>query len=199
MLARALRQFDFRWYHLGIVAGAGAAVVAAFLLMTPKAMETMTFPIDDGLDRFTLENRGFPPPLAPIEATDGSRGNLSAFTGKVTLVYFWASWCLPCIVEIPTLEGLQARFPQTEFEVITVSVDREGWPAIAEFNERHDMRLPVYLDPSGPNLSQFEYLSLPTSILLDRDGVEIGRQIGPALWDRDRGVHLIERALDGRL
>ena len=201
MIARRLRriQFSFRWYYLGGLGGVVAIALGISLLMMPVAMENINLPIPDGLDNFTLENRGFPPPLAPILATDGSQGTLSSFTGKVTLVNIWATWCVPCIIELPTLERLQARFPQTEFQVITVAIDQEGWPKVAEFSENFNMTLPVYLDASGPNLSQFEYFSLPTTILLDRNGLEIGRQIGAALWDRDRGVHLIERALDGRL
>lgn len=198
-LPRAIRYYQFRWQHGAILAGLVAAGIALSILLMPVAMENVNFPIDDGLDRFTLESRGFPPPLAPIEATDGTRGNLSVFTGKVTLVYFWASWCLPCIVEMPTLARLQAQFPGTEFQVIAVSVDQDGWPPIQDFSERHNIRLPFFLDLSGPNLSEFEYLSLPTSILLDRDGLEIGRQIGPAIWDRGRGNYLIQRALDGYL
>ena len=198
-LPRAIRYYEFRWQHGAVVGAVVAVAVALSIIMMPVAMETMDLPIDDGLDRFTLENRGFPPPLAPIEATDGTRGSLASFTGKVTLVYFWASWCLPCIVEMPTLERLQAQFPRTEFEVITVALDQNGWPPVREFAERHNLRLPVFLDISGPTLSEFEYFSLPTTIMLDFNGVEIGRQVGPAIWDRDRGNYLIQRALDGSL
>lgn len=198
-LPRAFRYYRYRWQHGAIAAAAVALMIALSIIMMPVAVQNFDLPIDDGLDRFTLEHRGFPPPLAPIEATDGTRGSLASFTGKITLVYFWASWCLPCIVEMPTLERLQAQFPASQFQVVTVALDQNGWPPVMDYAQRHNMRLPVFLDISGQSLSEFEYLSLPTTIMLGYDGVEIGRQVGPAIWDRGRGNYLIQRALDGSL
>ena len=83
--------------------------------------------------------------------------------------------------------------------MVALSVDHEGWPVIQSFHQRHNLQLPVFLDASGTELSQFEYFSLPTSILLDRDGNELGRVVGPALWDGERGTYLIKQALEGSL
>lgn len=192
-------DYEFRWAHLGIAAGAIIAVVLAIFFLAPTATDNFEYFIDDGLDRFSVEFRGLPPPMAPIEASDGTRGDLSAFKGQVVLVNIWATWCPPCIVELPSLTRLNQKFAGEEFQVIALSVDHQGWPAIQSFHERHNLQLPVFLDASGAALSQFEYFSLPTTILLDREGKELGRVVGPALWDGERGTYLIKQALEGSL
>ena len=192
-------DYEFRWAHLGIAAGAVIAVVLAIFFLAPTATDNFEYFIDDGLDRFSVEFRGLPPPMAPIEASDGTRGDLSAFKGQVVLVNIWATWCPPCIVELPSLTRLNQKFAGEEFQVIALSVDHQGWPAIQSFHERHNLQLPVFLDASGAALSQFEYFSLPTTILLDREGKELGRVVGPDLWDGERGTYLIKQALEGSL
>ena len=192
-------DYEFRWAHLGIAAGAIIAVVLAIFFLAPTATDNFEYFIDDGLDRFSVEFRGLPPPMAPIEASDGTRGDLSAFKGQVVLVNIWATWCPPCIVELPSLTRLNQKFAGEEFQVIALSVDHQGWPAIQSFHERHNLQLPVFLDASGAALSQFEYFSLPTTILRDREGKELGRVVGPALWDGERGTYLIKQALEGSL
>ncbi|MBV6632028.1 MAG: TlpA family protein disulfide reductase [Alphaproteobacteria bacterium] len=196
---RPRRGYRFHFSHaifftLGLI-GIGAIAIA----LLPVAAENIELPMPDGLDQFTLDYKGLPPPNAIIQATDGSTGQLTSFTGKIHLVNIWATWCPPCIVELPSLERLQTHFPREQFEVVAVSVDAEGWPAINRFHETHGLNLPVYLDMSGPVLSELEYFSLPTTILLDENGVEIGRQPGVAIWDSNRAIHLIERAIEGSL
>jgi len=184
-----------------LLAGAGLIAAAAFLILAslPGAVQVLDFPLNDGLDSFSLEFRGLPPPLAEIEGTDGTRGTLRAFYGKVTVVNIWATWCPPCIVELPSMERMAQHFSNTDLQIVTIAVDQDGWPAIERFNRLHGVKLPVYLDASGPSLSQFEYFSLPTTIILDRNGLEIGRQVGSAIWDGERGIYLIQQALDGSL
>lgn len=196
---RRSRGYRFHFSHaiffaLGLM-GIGAVAIA----LLPVAAENIDLPMPDGLDTFTLDFKGLPPPNAIIQATDGSTGKLTDFNGRITLVNIWATWCPPCIVELPSLARLQTHFSPEYFQVVTVSVDAGGWPAINRFNETHGLDLPVFLDMSGPALSELEYFSLPTTILLDANGLEIGRQPGVAMWDSDRAIHLIERALEGSL
>jgi thiol-disulfide isomerase/thioredoxin len=192
------RNFEFRWYYGVIGALAIMAVAAIVIALMPVAADRLEYFLDDGLDRFSMEYRGVQPPMAPIEASDGTRGDLSAFRGQVVLVNIWATWCPPCIVELPSLTRLHQKFADRDFQVIALSVD-QNWQVIHDFHERHNLELPVFLDASGAELSQFEYFSLPTSILIDRDGNELGRQVGAALWDGERGTYLIKQALDGHL
>src|SRR6516225_5841167 len=129
---------------------------------------------------------GKPTPVAEINFDDavGQARKLADFKGKVLLVNIWATWCGPCRKEMPALDRLQARLGGSDFEVIPVSIDRGGMEAIRKFYSEIGVRnLAMYIDSSGQVLRQTRALGLPTTLLIDRSGQEIGRVIGPAEWD----------------
>ena len=127
-----------------------------------------------------------PNPVAEITFNDaeGYARKLADFRGKVVLLNVWATWCVPCRTEMPTLDRLQASLGGADFEVVPVSIDRGGLDVIRKFyNEIGISKLAMYVDPSGQVLHQVRALGLPTTVLIDRVGQEIGRVIGPAEWD----------------
>ena len=129
---------------------------------------------------------GKPTPILEItfDDTEGQARKLADFKGKVLLVNIWATWCGPCRKEMPALDRLQARLGGPDFEVIPVSIDRGGMEAIRKFyNEIGVRNLAMYIDSSGQVLRQTRALGLPTTLLIDRSGQEIGRVIGPVEWD----------------
>src|SRR6516165_93930 len=129
---------------------------------------------------------GKPAPLPEITFDDaeGRARKLADFKGKVLLVNIRATWCVPCRTEMPALDRLQERLGGSDFEVIPVSIDRGGIEAIRKFySEIGVHNLAMYIDPSGQVLRQTHALGLPTTLLIDRSGQEIGRVIGPAEWD----------------
>jgi thiol-disulfide isomerase/thioredoxin len=127
-----------------------------------------------------------PNPVAEITFNDaeGHARKLADFRGKVVLLNVWATWCVPCRTEMPTLDRLQASLGGVDFEVVPVSIDRGGLGAIQKFyNEIGVRNLAMYVDSSGQVLHQVRALGLPTTLLIDRRGQEIGRVVGPAEWD----------------
>jgi len=127
-----------------------------------------------------------PAPVAEITFDDaqGQARKLADFKDKVLLLNIWATWCGPCRTEMPALDRLQAHLGGSDFEVIPVSIDRGGMEAIRKFYSETGVRnLAMYIDPSGQVLRQMRALGLPTTLLIDRSGQEIGRVIGPAEWD----------------
>ena len=127
-----------------------------------------------------------PNPVAEITFNDaeGHVRKLAEFRGKVVLVNVWATWCIPCRKEMPALDRMQASLGGADFEVVPVSIDRGGLEVIRKFyNEIGIRNLAMYVDPSGQVLHQVRALGLPTTVLIDRVGREIGRVIGPAEWD----------------
>jgi len=127
-----------------------------------------------------------PNPVGEITFNDaeGHARKLADFRGKVVLLNVWATWCVPCRTEMPTLDRLQERLGGSEFEVVPVSIDRGGIETIRKFyNEIGIHKLAMYVDSSGQTLRQVRALGLPTTLLIDRIGQEIGRVIGPAEWD----------------
>ena len=135
-----------------------------------------------------------PRSLAEIEFEngEGETSSLAEFRGKVVLLNIWATWCAPCRREMPTLERLQAELGGPAFEVVALSLDRKGLPVVKEFYEELGLQnLAMYVDESGAAQRALNVLGLPTTLLLDRDGNEIGRLLGPAQWDSPEMVSFI--------
>jgi thiol-disulfide isomerase/thioredoxin len=127
-----------------------------------------------------------PDPVTAISFNDGD-GRLRSvadFKGKVVLLNVWATWCVPCRAEMPALDRLQASLGGADFEVVPVSIDRGGLETIRKFYSEIGIRnLAMYVDSSGQVLRQVSAFGLPTTLLIDGAGQEIGRVIGPAEWD----------------
>jgi len=135
-----------------------------------------------------------PKPVAAINFDDaqGRSRNLADFKGKVVLLNIWATWCGPCRKEMPALDRLQAALGGPEFEVVALSIDRGGTDAVRKFFADIGIRtLAMYLDSSGQALRTLSALGLPTTLLIDREGREIGRLIGPAEWDSPEMVEFV--------
>jgi len=135
-----------------------------------------------------------PKPVAAIKLDDaqGQSRNLADFKGKVVLLNIWATWCGPCRKEMPALDRLQAALGGPDFEVVALSIDRGGVDAVRKFFADVGVRnLAMYLDSSGQALRTLSALGLPTTLLIDRDGREIGRLIGPAVWDSPEMVEFV--------
>ncbi|MBI3053629.1 MAG: TlpA family protein disulfide reductase [Betaproteobacteria bacterium] len=118
---------------------------------------------------------------------------LQDFRGKFVLLNVWATWCVPCRKEMPALDRLQAKLGGPGFEVVAISIDRDGLPAVQEFYLQTGIKqLRVYLDKSGEASANLGVVGLPTTLLIDRAGHELGRKIGPAEWDSPEVVTLIQ-------
>jgi thiol-disulfide isomerase/thioredoxin len=122
--------------------------------------------------------------------------HISQWRGKVVLLNLWATWCAPCRKEMPSLAALQTQIGSNDFEVVAVSLDRKGADASSAFLiETNATALKLYVDPSAAMLDKFQSPGLPTTVLLDRDGNEIGRLLGPAEWSSTEAITLIRAAL----
>ena len=96
----------------------------------------------------------------------------------------WATWCAPCRKEMPTLDRLQAKLGGPNFQVVALSTDNGGADAVRDFFRLIGVRhLSMYIDPSSQVLDRLKVMALPTTLLIDRSGREIGRLTGPTEWD----------------
>jgi thiol-disulfide isomerase/thioredoxin len=130
--------------------------------------------------------RTTPQPLPEIRFQNGHSEamSLADFKGSVVLLNIWATWCAPCRREMPTLDRLQATLGGPDFQVVALSIDRQGLPVVQEFYDELGLgTLPIYVDQSGKAQRALSVLGVPTTLLLDREGNEIGRLLGPAEWD----------------
>jgi thiol-disulfide isomerase/thioredoxin len=127
---------------------------------------------------------------------EGAAKSLSEWRGKVVLVNIWATWCVPCREEMPTLDKLQAALGGKDFQVVAVNIDRGGIDKPKSFlAETGAAHLTLYTDPSGKLFSALKAVGMPTTLLLDREGHEIGRLVGPADWGSPEALALIKAAI----
>ena len=123
---------------------------------------------------------------------EGKERTLADWRGKVVLLNLWATWCLPCRKEMPALDRLQAEMGSDKFQVVAVSVDRTGLAGARKFlDETKAGKLALYADPTARLATTLRAAGLPATLLLDAQGREIGRLLGPAEWDSDDAKRLI--------
>lgn len=136
-------------------------------------------------------------PLAPFVDAEGRERTLADWKGKVVLLNLWATWCAPCRKEMPALDRLQADLGSDKFEVVAVSVDRTGIEGARKFlGEINVKRLATLADPTARMATTLKAIGLPATLLIDTEGREIGRMVGPAEWDAPEAKALIRAALD---
>ena len=139
-----------------------------------------------------------PKPLPDIAFQDGAGKplTLSDWKGRVVLINLWATWCAPCRKEMPDLATLQKELGSDQFEVVAISVDRKGAEASSAFlKETGADNLKLYVEPTTRIVGDLQSAGLPATILVDRQGREIGRLLGPAHWAAPEALALVKAAL----
>jgi thiol-disulfide isomerase/thioredoxin len=142
--------------------------------------------------------RKAPEDLPEVKFLDaaGKERTLADWRGKVVLLNLWATWCVPCRKEMPALDRLQREMGSDQFQVVAVSVDRTGLTGAKKFlAETGAEALALYADPTVRMATTLRAAGLPATLLLDRQGREIGRLLGPAEWDGEDAKRLIDTAL----
>ncbi|MBU6155557.1 MAG: TlpA family protein disulfide reductase [Alphaproteobacteria bacterium] len=138
-------------------------------------------------------------PVPALAFTDaaGKSLTLADFRGKVVVLNLWATWCTPCVAEMPMLDRLQKELGDEGVVVLALSIDRGGSKAVQEFFERTGVRhLGVYVDPSMRSTTDLRAPGLPTTLLIDPEGTELGRVIGPMEWDSPEAKELVRTAMN---
>lgn len=154
-------------------------------------------PIGDSAGRLDISKRGTPAPSDGFRTPAGEPVTLAAFRGKPLLVNLWATWCGPCVAEMPTLDALAERAGD-RVQVLVVSQDIKGAEVVGPYFEKAGLEhLEPYLDPE--NALGFSIASgmLPTTVLYDAEGREVWRVIGAMHWNGPRANTLLAEALAG--
>ena len=119
---------------------------------------------------------------------------LASYRGKVVLVNFWASWCPPCIYEMPELTRLQQQLADKPFEVIAINVGEKKYK-VHKFTRLINFELPVLLDTSNQAFKDWQVQTLPTSFLVDANGVVRHKIRGNPGWEEQETIALIEQLI----
>jgi len=161
---------------------------------TPESSENRAAPpLAGSMKKFSPTGGAGPAPHSVLLGPHGQRASIDEFKGRIVLVNFWATWCAPCIREMPSLVRLQTARGGKDFTVIALSQDFTGWKAVAPFLARHDLSaLPVYVDEKTAIARELGIQGLPTSVLLDREGRELGRLPGDADWDTPEALAVVD-------
>jgi thiol-disulfide isomerase/thioredoxin len=192
-----------------VLTAAGAAALAinhfgtAFMFSRPDrqpappaqaALDART-PSSNGLTLSFAEQPRAIPDLRFVDG-EGHASSLADFRGRAVLLNIWATWCVPCRKEMPTLDRLQAKLGSPDFQVVALSIDRQGASVIKSFYQELDLKsLGIYVDQSGKAASDLHSPGIPTTLLVDREGREIARKLGPAEWDSPEMIGLIREHL----
>jgi thiol-disulfide isomerase/thioredoxin len=137
-----------------------------------------------------------PVPNIAFENGQGRKLTLAHFRGRMVLLNIWATWCPPCRKEMPTLDRLQKRLGGPGFEVVALSIDQGGALAVKSFFDEIGVQaLAIYVDKTAQVGGDLGIVGLPSTLLIDGAGREIGRVIGPAEWDGPEVISLIRSYL----
>lgn len=150
-------------------------------------------PLTGWMQNFTPADPVGPAPKLDVLKKDGTVLTLDKFHGKLVLVNFWATWCAPCIREMPSLATLQKKRGGKDFTVLALSQDFREWAAVNPFLEKHKLDgLPIYVDRKSATGRKLKVIGLPTSVLLSREGKVLGQLKGIAEWDAPEALALID-------
>ena len=152
------------------------------ILAVLAVVGVLFFAGQQGGKRSKLVREGDPAPEFRLTALDGQNVSLSSLRGKVVLVHFWATWCPPCVEELPVLDRLYRSLFGSDLEVLAVSVDEGGAGAVGPFIMRNRIALPVLLNPDHSVASQYGTFKFPETYLVDRQGVIRRKFIGAVDW-----------------
>jgi thiol-disulfide isomerase/thioredoxin len=134
-----------------------------------------------------------PAPELSFQDAQGNQLSLADFRGQVVVLNLWATWCAPCRREMPSLDRLQAEHGGDRLHVLPLSIDRGGLEQIEAFYDEVGIRhLKIYRDPKAATSRALGAFGLPTTVVFDRDGREVGRVLGPDEWDSDEAVAALQ-------
>lgn len=126
----------------------------------------------------------------------GGNSGLTDYKGKVVLLNFWATWCMPCRAEMPGMEALWQKYKEQGFVVVGISNDEGSKKRVDTFTKLLDLSFPVLLDPEGEVNDLYKVSNMPTSFLIDRNGKIISRIVGSDDWLSPEAIQLVENLLN---
>lgn len=188
----------FKWFSIPVWPVALIALtLPALVFQTRVEAATSGPPIVGPMIKFVASDPPVPVPDTPFIGADGESIKLADYKGQLVLLNFWATWCAPCIRELPSIEALSTSIQDTRFRVQLVSIDRGGAKVHGPFLEKLGITaLTSASDPRAALLRALKGPGIPITLLINRKGMVVGRLIGDAEWDSPAARRLIQYYLD---
>jgi peroxiredoxin len=150
---------------------AGTAFLTLFALNQKKSFQLETLKL------------GRPAPNFAYPGLDGKTLSLSDYRGKVVLVNIWATWCRPCIDEMPSMEKLYNKLKGEDFEILAVSIDAQGHKAVTPFMRTYKLTFPALIDSEATIQNLYKATGIPESFIINKNGILVKKIIGSLNWD----------------
>jgi thiol-disulfide isomerase/thioredoxin len=169
---------------------AGGTVAAGLIARKPRA----AIVLGDISSHLVLTDPPVAPPDVVFVSADGKEHHLTEFVGHGMVINLWATWCVPCVAEMPALAALSKTLAPDDIAVLPLSSDRGGTSVVEAFYEEHGISdLPVLLDPKGAAGRAWRVRGLPTSLIIDRKGQERARLEGSADWSTPTAAETVRK------
>jgi peroxiredoxin len=126
--------------------------------------------------------KGMPAPGFTLPDLDGKMVSLADFKGKVVLLNIWATWCPPCVEEMPSMEKLYQELKEENFVILAASIDASGNEVVAPFMETHKLSFLALTDNQGKLQDLYQTTGVPESFIIDKSGIIAEKIIGPRDW-----------------
>ncbi len=160
--------------------------IAVFIFVAVTVLVIiLTLKLNDSSFKFSNQveiKDNLPAPDFTFPGLDGKMVSLSDYKGKVVLVNIWATWCPPCVDEMPSMEKLYNKFKGENFEILAVSIDEPGLKAVAPFMKKHKLTFPALIDSEGAVKTAYGITGIPESFIIDKRGFLIKKIVGPVDW-----------------
>ncbi len=171
--------------------------VACAMIMASVAITSIARAHDPALHGFNMStfDPPFPAPDFDLPVLSGDSATLETYKGEFVLLNFWATWCPPCLEEMPYIEEVYQKYKDRGFTVVAISSDEEGETAVAPFIEKLSLTFPVLLDTDKAVSSVYGAHNLPMSFILNRDGEVIAGAVGERNWSGEEALSVLDEII----
>jgi peroxiredoxin len=152
---------------------------------------------DDNKDNKIITSGDLAPDFL-LHKLDGGAVSLANLRGKVVMVHFWATWCPPCVEEIPTLDKLNRSLMGKDFLMLAVNEDEDGAGNVAAFIQHNRLNIPVLPDPGSNVARLYGTYKLPETYIVDREGRVRYKAIGPRDWTDPANLQIVQNIIEAR-
>ena len=173
------------------------AICAALLIFLPHQAEAQVSPeVTRALRDANIQVSGqkIDPRDFTLPLLAGGNASLSSYKGKVVILNFWATWCPPCRIEMPSMETLYRRFSAQGLEILAVDLGEDA-SLVRQFIRNAGYTFPVMFDSDNRVSSVYGIEAIPTTYIIDREGKIVGRVIGSIMWDAQKVITAIDALL----
>ena len=141
--------------------------------------------------------KGAPAPNFTLPDLNGKRVSLADYKGQVVLLNIWATWCRPCVEEMPSMETLYQELKGERFAILAVSIDESGADVVRPFMKKHKLNFPALIDSAGTLKSLYRTTGVPESFIIDKQGSILEEIIGPRDWAAPGALRYFRSLIQG--